>query len=375
MRRFVSLFSILALTAFIGCEQLENPNAPVDQDAIRKPQPNQQTDRLDKPNTTDLKFNSDETKAKLEAVIAQAQGMVNQYKAQHPPKQANPMALSKPRILNVPGVYATIQDAVDDAKPGDEIEVEGGTYNETVIVITPNIEIKGDMDEEDEEITVNGAFVVGGADGVEIEHFNIIPTNPIVGIIVLGSSNVEITGNTISGAGAFLGILLFAGNNCIVKENKVSDTFLGIVLVTSNGNTLDANTAKGNVAGMLLIGIIFGPSVDDNNIKNNICDDNLAAGIALIGAADNKLSGNSCNRNISGSGAGIGIFLALASQNTIGPNNIANGNDALGLWLASGADNNTVKKNTFRRNTILDILNEGLGNKFKSNKAKNTSGV
>jgi len=362
MRRFVSLFGILALTAFIGCEQLENPNAPVDQDAIRKPQSNQQTDRLDKPNATDLKFNSPENKAKFDEMVAKAKDMLSQHQAQHPAKPAEPMALAKHRKIEVPDDFPTIQDAVNAASPGDEIEVEKGTYTEVVMVITPNIEIKG---EDEEEVTVNGGFGVG-ANGVEIENFNINAAGVFgVGVFVMASSKVEIEGNTISGG--FAGIALIECTKSMVKDNELSGNILGIVLILSNNNILDANKAKDNLAGIALG--FLAPGGDKNNLTNNDCDENFVVGIALSGVG-NKLSGNSCNRC-----GFVGIFVDLASENTIGPGNTANKNGDTGLVMESGTVNNTVKRNTFRDNTNLDIFNAGTGNKFKSNKAKNTSGV
>ena len=366
MKRFVSLLSILALTAFIGCEQLENPNAPEANDAIRKSEPDQQTNQLHKPNSTDLTFNSPENKAKFDEMVVKAKDMLSQHQAQHPAKPEAPMALAKHRTIEVPDDFPTIQDAVNAASPGDEIEVEEGTYTEFVIVLTPNLEIKG---EDDEEVTVIGGFGVG-ADGVEIENFNIDATaSPLgAGVFVLGSSKVEIEGNTISGSVGFFfgGIVLFACTKSTVKDNELSGNFLGIVLILSNDNILDANKAKGNFVGILLG--FLAPGGDNNNLTNNDCDKNFEAGIGLSGVG-NKLSGNSCNRCV------IGIFVDLASKNTIGPGNTANDNSDIGLGLGIDAVKNTVKKNTFRDNTNLDIDNAGTDNKFKNNKAKNTSGV
>lgn len=344
---------------FFGCEQLQNPTAPESNDAPWKPQSNPQTSQLRK--SAGFTFNSAENKAKSDAMVAKAQDMLAQHKTQHPAKPSEPMALAKHRTIKVPDDFPTIQGAVDAALPGDEIEVEEGTYNESVIVTTPNLEIKAD-----EKVTVNGGFGVG-AEGVEIENFNINASSSFLdaGVFVEVTSKVEIEGNTISGG--FVGIALIGCTKSTVKDNELSGNVIGIALLASNGNTLDANTAKGNLAG-ILIGI-FGPGGDNNNITNNDCDDNFEAGIALFGGNKNKLSGNSCNRGFDG------IFVDLASQNTIGPNNTANNNSDIGLGLGPDAVNNTVKKNTFRNNTNFDIFNEGAGNKFSGNKAQNTFGV
>jgi plastocyanin len=76
-------------------------------------------------------------------------------------------------ILRVPKKYATIQSAVDAAKPGDLILVSPGIYNEAVRVTTPYLTIRGTdrngviLDGEFKR--PNGIHVIE-ADGVSIEN-------------------------------------------------------------------------------------------------------------------------------------------------------------------------------------------------------------
>ena len=46
-------------------------------------------------------------------------------------------------VLNVPDDYATIQEAVDAAVPGDLVLIAEGTYNEQVTVETDDVVIRG----------------------------------------------------------------------------------------------------------------------------------------------------------------------------------------------------------------------------------------
>ncbi|MDG2211166.1 MAG: right-handed parallel beta-helix repeat-containing protein [Acidimicrobiales bacterium] len=77
-----------------------------------------------------------------------------------------------PDALRVPDDYATIQDAVDDAVPGDLILIAPGTYYESVIVETDDIVIRG-LDRN--EVIIDGqherpnGFIVF-SDGVAIEN-------------------------------------------------------------------------------------------------------------------------------------------------------------------------------------------------------------
>jgi hypothetical protein len=66
-----------------------------------------------------------------------------------------------------PGVYATIQAAVNAAQPGDWVLIEPGKYNEAVRVETPGLHIRG-MDRNG--VIIDGLHEVspGGRNGIEV---------------------------------------------------------------------------------------------------------------------------------------------------------------------------------------------------------------
>jgi hypothetical protein len=75
--------------------------------------------------------------------------------------------------LAVPADYATIQEAVDAAAPGDLVLVSPGAYHESVNVTTPQLTIRGlDRNEVilDGEFEFDNGIRVLGADGVAIEN-------------------------------------------------------------------------------------------------------------------------------------------------------------------------------------------------------------
>ncbi|HRE03261.1 MAG TPA: right-handed parallel beta-helix repeat-containing protein, partial [Ilumatobacteraceae bacterium] len=76
-------------------------------------------------------------------------------------------------IINVPDDYATIQEAVDAAQPGDLVLIAPGNYNEAVTVTTPELTIRGlDRNEVvlDGEFTLDNGIRVVGANGVAVEN-------------------------------------------------------------------------------------------------------------------------------------------------------------------------------------------------------------
>ncbi len=76
-------------------------------------------------------------------------------------------------VIEVPADYATIQEAVDAAVPGDLILISPGTYHEAVNVETDNLTIRG-LDRNtvvlDGEFKLDNGIRVLGADGVAIEN-------------------------------------------------------------------------------------------------------------------------------------------------------------------------------------------------------------
>lgn len=79
--------------------------------------------------------------------------------------------------LRVPQDYATIQEAVDAAEPGDLVLIDEGTYNESVVVETDNIVIRGVdrqtvvLDGEHSEEMANGIIVF--SNGVAVENLTV----------------------------------------------------------------------------------------------------------------------------------------------------------------------------------------------------------
>jgi hypothetical protein len=80
-----------------------------------------------------------------------------------------------PDVLVVPSEHASVQEAVDNAKPGDLILIAPGTYNEAVRVDTDDLVIRG---EERNTVIFDGQFALTdgflvAANGVAIENLTV----------------------------------------------------------------------------------------------------------------------------------------------------------------------------------------------------------
>ncbi|MCW4016075.1 MAG: right-handed parallel beta-helix repeat-containing protein [Candidatus Bathyarchaeota archaeon] len=223
----------------------------------------------------------------------------------------------------VPDDFPTIQAAVDAASEGDIIFVKSGTYNESVCIDRP-ISLVG----EDPKTTtivgdyrLNGTVVLIRHNNANITGFTVKPSaysfsrkgihllhvnycrvfgNTILdngeGIWLYGSSENNITGNTIDGPSArSCGISIKYSPNNYICNNLVTENYVGMSITYSDGNTVYNNTIINNPDGGLVI------NSNGNNISNNIVS-NQSTGITLAGSNNvlraNKISNSNLNFNL-----------------------------------------------------------------------------
>jgi len=328
--------------------------------------------------------------------VALAQGSITRYVAPAPTGND-----SGNDCTNSTAPCATVQHAVDEADPGDEIRVATGVYTDVqaragitqVVYISKTVTVRGgytttnwsmsypitqpttlDAQKQgrvlyitgDVSSTIEGLRITGGdAAG--------LGGDPVAGCQDAGGgiyvitatatmSNNQMFGNTACDGGG----LYFSGSaNTILASNMISDNtgynFAGgMYFRASSGATLVSNTIMNNVAnfpggGQKHCGGVYFVFSDNATLIGNTISGNTAAnsgGGACFGSSDNAmLVGNtviSNSRLASWLGGGIGLHLQNSQNANLVGNTISNNGGkyvgSLGTILGGGLyiDNSTV---------------------------------
>jgi len=222
-----------------------------------------------------------------------------------------------------PGNYTSIQNAIDDANPGDTVYVYSGTYYE-VLAINKTIDLIG----ENRDTTVIdggwGIYVVDvSSDRVMISGFTV--QNSFFGIYLESSSNNTIIGNTASDSS--YGIILTDSSNNTVTDNNASNNGIGITLDTSRNNIVTGNTASNNNYGILLT------ESSNNTLMGNTANSNNNYGFTLGISNNNTVTGNTASNN------NYGIVINYSSNNRLYHNNIMNNTQNAQDYCSNNWDN------------------------------------
>lgn len=243
-----------------------------------------------------------------------------------------------------PGPNA-IQNAIDQADPGDTLVIHGGRYPERIdvdkrldLVAAPNVTpvIAGGC---------NGAITVDvTANGVLLR-----------GLKVIGGQGFEVDATFV--------------RNITLRRLVLTDTCGGAeygVNLYQTGSVLVAKTRASRFedAGIYVGGIDDGPVMVRRNVtfQNN-------RGILIEEVQPDTvkvLYNRSSHNQMAGFGTPSGIWLHQADGTVVGWNTF-HGNGDYGIHLDPGSGGNVIRGNTATENDQLDILDEGPGNCFQNN--------
>lgn len=168
--------------------------------------------------------------------------------------------------------YVNITAGIAAAKPGDTLEVHGGTYRENINVTKP-ITLLGINTEKGRPVvdaSYKGSAIVLSADGVKVDGFELRSAlgNPYIewaGIWVASNNNVISNNLVINNDN---GIYLSGFANNTISRNNATSNINGIQLNRSNSNKLCANYLESNNFG-LIVESSTGNILDGNRATNN----------------------------------------------------------------------------------------------------------
>lgn len=297
-----------------------------------------------------------------------------------PPEDAGGAAKDERPKLVVPDDFATIQKAVNAAKPGSTVVIKPGVYKQKVVVQTPRLVIKGVdrfrtiLHGEDKR---NTGITVDGTRHVTVKNLTV---RNYTGNGVFFN---DVTGYTVNGVDAIknrtYGIYAFDSYDGVIKNSFAwgsgdAGFYIGQCLGCSG--LIQNVVAKYNYigySGTNATGVIIRDSVWKNNglgiVPNTLPTEELGPNRGTF--VFNNLVANNNYKTIPGAGIsegpiglpmGTGIFLPGVENNVV-LDNVVKNHDDYGILISQSIDENPPINNTVRANTILnsDFDEDGYG--------------
>ena len=271
--------------------------------------------------------------------------------------------------------YSSINQAIATAAPGGTVVVCRGTYFTQAVITKPLslIGLRGAVIDAKGQKPVSGLPVPGGS-----------------GVVVLGTSNVLVSGFTVVRAG-FDAILVARSTRVRVSHNVLLNN--GDVGVDFNGTTwsvADHNLSEYNGGGGFLVADDVGPTGHDV-VAWNVASRNpggcgvIIAGHSTAGVTDNLVVHNLLTyngTNPKSSGAGVVIATEVPHETVAGNlvlDNVIYGNGLAGVTIHAHLNNQHMNGNRIigndigTNNTVGDPI--GLGPPVKNRPDLRTTGI
>ncbi|CAG5137072.1 uncharacterized protein ALTATR162_LOCUS34 [Alternaria atra] len=261
--------------------------------------------------------------------------------------------------------HQSIQEAIDQAQPGDRIEVEGGTYYEQITIKKAGIKLVGkkgatlkppahfdknlcsglsqtlDLKETEAGICIHGNDIVleryvkehreiksvgGFIKDVSVTGFTVIGFNGVNIAAVASDLRALVQKNVVSTTAIhYIGLMADDYSDAILSENHITGYFTALVSQTPGG-IIQRNKATNVCVGAAADPGVKGTSIIDNrfSLRNPGCDKDFkiyGAGIVVYGATETIVTGNVIEKFNNG-GVGVGIFLLEGPGGEIATKNV-----------------------------------------------------
>lgn len=292
----------------------------------------------------------------------------------------------------------SVQTAIDEALPGDTIQVQRGTYYENINITKPLI-LEG-LDRPIIDAIGSGSAIAVSANSSVVRGFEAVNSGGRfeAGINVKSCCNV-IEDNVVS-KNHEIGIYLDHSNGNIVRDNEAMNNIYGIAISDSRDNRLRNNSMHDNDKNFLVGSKRDDCSdIDQSNIINGLpifylvnqsdmiidASSNAAdvyctncrnitvrdlfikdnyAGIHLYNTMQSRFINNTLTGNV------FGIYLLSSSSNLVSGNTVAD--NSFGIYVDENSYNNTLIGNNASSNEY-GVFVAGIGDASQSDLLKNNT--
>jgi parallel beta-helix repeat protein len=197
---------------------------------------------------------------------------------------------------------------------------------------------------------LNNGINVNVSTGCDFEG-NTIANNGAAGINISGSSTAITVGTSTLQNNATNGITVQGGAGSItIDNNQVNQNVkYGIELITSNNNTLRANTVQQSPTGILLTA-----GSDRNTLDSNVVGSTTASAINLSGSGTTPLGfvGNLLVNNAIQNNSGYALSISSLDDTTV-DSNILTGNSKVPSIQITTSNNTRFTGNTFSATDVI----------------------
>lgn len=262
-------------------------------------------------------------------------------------------------IVSAESDISTIQQAIERARPFDEIQVKAGVYSEIPILVDKPLTITG-IDNPVLDAQGKGQIMLITADSVTVSGFHFkntgfSHTKDIAALRSEANTHITIKNNIIHDS--FFAIYLAQVDGAKVLNNRIiahgsreATSGNGVHMWDSQNITVSDNHISGHRDGIYL------EFADQATITGNVSENNIRYGLHYMFTKHSVYTGNTFRNN----GAGVAVMYShhVKMNDNIFADNW--GAAAYGLLLKDISDSE-ISGNTFRQNTIA-IYSEGSSN-------------